>query len=326
MFYGAKECAMGFFDLVKDVFGGTGAASAAGGNVSIGANHAGSIVVVNGNVVSGGGASKDSGPQAEEDRVVGAEFVRIKAGADFEVSWSQGAPSAKIVAGSARMGSIRLELRGGELGIIDDGFSNWTGPSPKIAVSSACIEGIELSGAASFAGKEIAVEQFDAQLDGASRAAVAGRARKARWEASGSASVDALEFSCVELDLEASGAACFDGTASAICRLDLSGASSAKLAGDAAWEVKASGSARVEQSSGVASSCKARLSGSASLSFAAAGPCDLAASGASSIEFEALPGVPVSSLSFKASGAARIDCVERKDAPAKKGSSRGPRR
>jgi hypothetical protein len=258
--------------------------------------------------------------------VVGAEFERIQAGSDFEVSWALGSPCAKIEAGAERLKSIRIDLVDGVLIVVDESLGGWSGKPPRIEVSSAALRGVDLSGAASFDAVAIDSQNFKAELGGASRAALKGRCLEAHWRVSGAAQADASNLACQALDVELAGAGKFDGIAETSCRARIAGAARASVGGDASWDIEVEGSGSLAQTSGAARACKARLSGSSSLRFVAAGPCDLSASGASQIDFEALPGVPVSSLAVKASGAARIDCRERSAFGNKAAASRAARR
>jgi hypothetical protein len=212
-------------------------------------------------------------------------FRNIEAGGAFQVFLVEGEPyTLTIVADHNLMPFISTYVEGQTLKITGEARFVNTGPI-KIYLSAERLDGIRLSGAATFEAEVIIhTSQMDMRLSGASKAN--------------------LEVDCQDIDLRISGASKANLRLTANeADMRLSGASNLMLVGNIEeMEARLSGSAIINGFDAWVEDCKLRVSGASKVNIKVISALNVRASGSGTVVYDGNP----NDITVNTSGAGRV--------------------
>lgn len=217
-------------------------------NVSISNVSGSNLVIINGKVISGGGAMQKDGKLVEQVRQID-DFTALKSFIAADISYEQGpAPSLKISGGENVLKNLKTEVKDGKLTIELDGNFSMT-HEIKIVMTSPSLKSVAFSGAGKLTATNLKGDKFKAKLSGSGRVKLSGESESVNLSLSGSGNIDASNLRASELDVDLSGSGSIHGYAENSAEGDLSGSGSIRISGHPAErsiDKSGSGSVRFE--------------------------------------------------------------------------------
>ncbi len=208
---------------------------------------------------------KGNGKLIWQTRNVG-DFSKLSIGSAFKVYIKQGsATELKIEAEENLMAHISTKVSGGTLEISSDGIS--ATKSMTIYLTYVNVDDIRLSGAvcmesasalnfeniafdfsgASEADLDLTAKEMTGDVSGASHVKLAGKVQKVHFNISGAADFEGMKLDVATFELEASGAAKAEVSATDELNISASGAASVRYSGNARVTQDSSGAASISK-------------------------------------------------------------------------------
>ena len=199
-------------------------------NVSISNISGSNLVIINGKVISGGGAMQNDGKLVEQVRQIN-DFNTLKIRIAADISYEQGpAPSIKISGGENALKSLTTEVKDGKLAIdLEGNFS--LKHEIKIVITSPSLKSVAFSGSGKFVATNLKGDKLKAKLSGSGKVKLSGESEDVSLSLSGSGGIDASNLRASALDVDLSGSGSIYGYAEDSAEGDLSGSGSIRIAG-----------------------------------------------------------------------------------------------
>jgi hypothetical protein len=187
------------------------------------------------------------GPIVDEQRQVGATFTAVRAGGGIRVEVTQGSPQSVRMAGQANILEIlETTVADGMLSIEStDSYSTDRGVTATIVVER--LDGLELWGGAFGEVRALDADEVELEVSGGAQVSAAGHAHELRVIASGGGVAHLHDLHVTDADVECSGGAEIELTASGTVQGEAWGGAFVDVNGDpASVDVEVSGGSRVE--------------------------------------------------------------------------------
>ncbi|MEP6602467.1 MAG: head GIN domain-containing protein [Spartobacteria bacterium] len=173
---------------------------------------------------------RGNGHIVTQQRPIG-DFTEVTASGSFEIEWHPGAPGLSVTGDENLLGYIDNQLSGNTLKF-DTKERIWWSHKIKVAVSSAALRGVKLTGACKLSANHLAGPKFYLQSSGASKMSLEGQVDELLVDMSGASKLEAAGLRTKTAEISGSGASKVDITASEAVRVSISGAGKVTYGGN----------------------------------------------------------------------------------------------
>ena len=192
----------------------------------------GGVVVVNGQVVSGGAACQDTGKTACDQRSA-APFDSIRNIGPCDVQWTPGEPAVEVICDEGALGAIRTRFEGSVLIVETEGAFSTSHPVT-IRASSPSLKAASVQGSGSICAQSVDAGDFSAQIQGSGDIKLEGGASSANYQVQGSGGIKAKNLQARSARVSIQGSGSVKACAFESAQAHVMGSGSAKIYGNPA--------------------------------------------------------------------------------------------